>query len=67
VSVSLVLVKPNGILALPLSSAPALVAVYLALAARGWHVWVRRRRADAARTTSQPVAEPPRTALVESR
>ena len=46
VAVSAFVVKPNGILALPLQSAPAVVAVYL-IAAGVW--WGRRRRRAALR------------------
>ncbi len=35
--VSVFLIKPNGILALPLPSAPAVMAVYLALAGLFWY------------------------------
>jgi alpha-1,6-mannosyltransferase len=45
-AVSAFLVKPNGILALPLSSAPAVVVVYLVIAAAAWWSW-RRRDGDA--------------------
>ena len=38
-------VKPNGILALPLPSAPAVVVVYLAIAGGAWWTW--RHRGDA--------------------
>jgi hypothetical protein len=37
VALSVFLVKPGGILALPLGSAPAVVAVYVAIAAAAWH------------------------------
>lgn len=40
VAVSVFLVKPGGVLALPLQSAPAVLAVY---AATAWYVWRRRR------------------------
>jgi hypothetical protein len=45
IAVSVFAVKPNGILALPLPSAPAVVAVYLLIAAAVW--WGRRRRREA--------------------
>ena len=44
IAVSVFAVKPNGILALPLPSAPAVVAVYLLIAAAVW--WGRRRRRE---------------------
>jgi hypothetical protein len=47
VAASVFLVKPNGILALPLQSAPAVVAGYLLIAAAVW--WGRRRRRAALR------------------
>jgi hypothetical protein len=47
IAVSVFTVKPNGILALPLQSAPAVVAVYLLVAAAVW--WGRRRRREALR------------------
>jgi hypothetical protein len=52
---SVFLVKPNGILALPLQSAPAVVAAYLLIAAGVW--WGRRRR----RATPRPAAVTERT------
>jgi hypothetical protein len=67
VIVSSFLVKPNGIVALPLSSAPAVVTVYVALAVAAWGVRIRRRRADAARVAPHPLGEPARSPLVESR
>jgi alpha-1,6-mannosyltransferase len=47
IAVSVFTVKPNGILALPLQSAPAVVAVYLLIGAAVW--WGRRRRREALR------------------
>jgi hypothetical protein len=40
--VSVFLVKPDGILALPLSSAPVVLAVYGLVAVGVWHRWKRR-------------------------
>ena len=37
------LVKANGILVLPLRSAPYVVALYLLIAAVAWYAWSRRR------------------------
>jgi len=45
-SASAFVVKPDGILALPLPSAPAVVVVYLGIAAAAWWAW-RRRAGDA--------------------
>jgi alpha-1,6-mannosyltransferase len=42
VAASAFVVKPNGILALPLQSAPAVVVVYLVIAAAAWWSWRRR-------------------------
>jgi hypothetical protein len=39
------LVKPNGILALPLQSAPIVLIVYLLIAVTAWYAWSRRRGA----------------------
>ena len=50
VAASVFLVKPNGILALPLQSAPAVVVGYLLIAAAVW--WGRRRRRAALRPTA---------------
>ena len=47
IAISVFTVKPNGILALPLQSAPAVVGVYLLIAAAVW--WGRRRRREALR------------------
>ena len=44
IAVSVFVVKPNGILALPLHSAPAVVAVYLLIGAAVWQRGRRRRR-----------------------
>jgi hypothetical protein len=41
------LVKPGGILALPLGSSPVLACLWLALAIVLWHRWRRRRRLGA--------------------
>ena len=51
-ALSVFLVKPGGILALPLGSAPAVVAVYVAIAAAAWHV--RRRRDGGSGETGHP-------------
>jgi alpha-1,6-mannosyltransferase len=51
IAVSPFLVKANGVLALPLQSAPAVLAVYCAAA---WHVW---RRRGARQTTREPSPE----------
>ena len=47
IAVSAFAVKPNGILALPLQSAPAVMAAYLVIAVAVW--WARRRRRAAVR------------------
>ena len=39
------LVKANGILALPLRSAPIVLLVYVLIAVAGWYAWTRRRGA----------------------
>jgi hypothetical protein len=44
IAVSVFVVKPNGILALPLQSAPAVVAVYALIGAAVWQQSRRRRR-----------------------
>jgi len=41
VALSVFVVKPNGILTLPLASAPAVVCVYVAIAAALWYWWRR--------------------------
>jgi hypothetical protein len=41
---SVFVVKPNGILALPLQSAPAVMVAYALIAAIVWHHGRRRRR-----------------------
>jgi hypothetical protein len=46
------LVKPNGILLLPLQSAPYVVIVYLLIAGGAWYAWSRRRPAPS--TLAQP-------------
>jgi alpha-1,6-mannosyltransferase len=65
--VSVFLVKPDGILALPLQSAPAVLALYAILAGVGWQAWRRHRRASAGRPVVAPgqLSDPP--ALLESR
>jgi alpha-1,6-mannosyltransferase len=65
--ISVFLVKPDGILALPLQSAPAVLAVYAALTALGWHAWQRYRRASAGRPVVAPAALSDPSPLVESR
>jgi hypothetical protein len=40
-AISAFLVKPNGVLAVPLGAAPAVVAVYLAIAGAAWSRWRR--------------------------
>jgi hypothetical protein len=57
---SVFLVKPNGVLALPLQSAPAVLAAYIAAA--GWWAWRWRRR----RGGRQARTRAPDLALVES-
>jgi alpha-1,6-mannosyltransferase len=52
------LVKANGILLLPLRSAPIVLAVYAAIAVASWYLW-RRRRGAADRAAA---ADAPRTA-----
>jgi len=47
VAASVFVVKPNGILALPLQAAPAVVAAYLLIAVAVW--WAHRRRRGAPR------------------
>jgi hypothetical protein len=62
--VSVFLVKPNGILALPLQTAPAVVALYALLAVLG----VRRLRAQRREVRRGAVAQPPLSeALLEPR
>ncbi|MDQ6822121.1 MAG: polyprenol phosphomannose-dependent alpha 1,6 mannosyltransferase MptB [Actinomycetota bacterium] len=48
--VSVFLVKPDGILALPLSSAPVVLAVYALV---GWGVWYRWRRRSVQRRSGE--------------
>ena len=36
------LVKPNGILALPLGSSPIVAALWIIAAALAWYTWMRR-------------------------
>jgi alpha-1,6-mannosyltransferase len=64
---SVFLVKPDGILALPLQSAPAVLAVYAGLTALGWHARQRHRRASAGRPVVAPASRSDPSALVESR
>ena len=54
------MVKPNGILALPLQSAPAVVIVYALIGAA---VWQRGRRRRRQRTGPAPVRESTPSAL----
>ncbi len=58
--VSVFVVKPNGILALPLQSAPAVVIVYALIGAA---VWQRGRRRRRQRTSPAPVRESTPSAL----
>jgi hypothetical protein len=51
VAVAAFVVKPNGVLALPLQTAPAVMAVYALLAAVAWRSGRRRRRASAPAAT----------------
>lgn len=60
IAVSAFVVKPNGILALPLQSAPAVVAVYVLIAAALWRRGRRRRRR---RATAGPVRDGTSSAL----
>ena len=60
VAVSVFVVKPSGILALPLASAPAVVVVYALIAAAVWWHGRRRRREASGRT---PVRESTPSAL----
>jgi hypothetical protein len=62
VALSAFLVKPGGVLALPLQSAPALLAVYLAAAAAAVYAWRRRSR----RAVAPPRERAVDLALVES-
>jgi hypothetical protein len=58
------LVKANGILVLPLRSAPYVVTVYLVVAALAvWYAWNRRRSAP---TDGRAVASSPSSALARS-
>jgi hypothetical protein len=41
-AISVFLVKPNGVLAVPLGAAPAMLAVYLGIAGVAWNRWRRR-------------------------
>ncbi len=60
------LVKANGILLLPLRSAPIVLAVYAAIAVASWYLWRRRRGgADRAATASAGRAASP-SALARS-
>jgi hypothetical protein len=47
VLVGAILVKPGGILALPLGSSPVIACAWLALVILLWHRWRRRQRLDA--------------------
>jgi hypothetical protein len=58
IAVSVFVVKPNGILALPLGSAPAVVVVYALIGAAVWRRGRRRRR-----SRSAPVREATPSAL----
>jgi alpha-1,6-mannosyltransferase len=58
IAISAFVVKPNGILALPLQSAPAVVAVYALIGAAVWRRGRRRRRSSPA-----PVRESTPSAL----
>jgi hypothetical protein len=60
IAVSVFVVKPNGILALPLQSAPAVVLVYALIAAAVWRQGRRRRRE---RSAPAPVREGASSAL----
>jgi hypothetical protein len=60
-ALSVFAVKPNGILAVPLQSAPAVVALYAMI---GVAVWYRRRRRDDDRGASGSAS--PRTGLTPS-
>ena len=51
------LVKPNGILALPLGSAPAVLVVYLAIGGWAWARWARRRPDDDLPGPARPSAD----------
>jgi alpha-1,6-mannosyltransferase len=55
--VSAFLVKPNGVLAVPLQAAPVVLVVYLVIAAAAWHRWRRHRDID----TTQPEPGRPET------
>jgi hypothetical protein len=56
VAVSVFVVKPNGILALPLPTAPVVLVVYLAIGAAAWLAY---RRPRAGRDQSPPAAPGP--------
>lgn len=58
------LVKPNGILALPLDSSPIVAAAWLLLAAVAWYSWRRRARVDQAPELGDKLG-PTRSALAE--
>jgi alpha-1,6-mannosyltransferase len=45
--VSAFVVKPSGVLAVPLQAAPVTLVVYLVIAAAAWHRWRRHRDIDA--------------------
>jgi alpha-1,6-mannosyltransferase len=58
------LVKPNGILALPLDSSPVVAAAWLLLAVVGWYSWRRRTQVDPAPEPGDSLG-PTRSALAE--
>jgi hypothetical protein len=55
--VSAFVVKPSGVLAVPLQAAPVTLVVYLVIAAAAWHRWRRHRDID----TTQPEPGRPET------
>jgi hypothetical protein len=60
-------VKANGILALPLRTAPIVLAVYALLAAAALYLWTRRRRGGAPGNAHPgPVRSAPSSALARS-
>jgi alpha-1,6-mannosyltransferase len=59
IAVSVFVVKPSGILALPLGSAPAVVVVYAAIAAVAWHRRHRGHGGDRAGLGGRDGASPP--------
>jgi hypothetical protein len=64
VVVGSVLVKPGGILALPLGSSPVTACLWIALAALCWHRWRRHQHWGADRERSEPLGSA-RSALAE--